>query len=601
VIATRATRGVLLAVAVALCGPVQIAFAQTAVFTGAGANASIGGGGSRTVLQIGGRYFVFFDNGSEVLYATSASGVVFSAPQSASGAPANLGFSVARRNANTLGLVWGSSGGGGYQLWYREATVSGTTLTFGAATQVSTDAVDLRGYLPTLLYSSANTPFIAAVEFNRPYVPGTEAGCGATARHRIMNYWFDGAAWQWHGYCNDFQPQMTPASAALARSGANMIVSGIIETEVVSKIMNEGTELGEPWNLVTAENALVGQLSAAQSVTTATDVHYVFPNGAGTVGYGRQDGTNTILTSMALDITPLGTGTSPVISRPDTATGCYSMAYASGNGIARRRFTGTIATLGAETTILTTTGTPTNVSAELETGGPPAMVWQVGNTIYFGLPTDNPPPTLDATPTSAPADGATTVAITGGVLRDTCGSPVAAGTLVTVATTAGTITDADADGGSDGTQVAAAAGGAVSFTVRAPSTPAIALVSANLVNGGPVATVSVNFGDVPLVCGVAGTACEIPGDMCMTGICDELDVCVPGQPLDCDDQLDCTIDSCDATLGCVNMAQPDCGANWEQLGVRGGGCACNTQGDWTGAALLHVFALGFIVRRRRQR
>ncbi len=589
------------AVAVVVGAPERVAHAQTVVYSGAGANASIGGGGARPVWQIGGTYFVFFDNGSEVVYATSVDGTSFSAPQSASGAPANQGFSVARRDASTLGLVWGSSGATGYQLWYREATISGTTLTFGAATQVAADPVETRGYLPTLLYSVIGTPFIAALEFGRGYV-GAETGCGNSQRHRMNHYRFDGTAWQWQTYCYDFQTAMTPASIAMARSGANMIPSALVETELNSKIVNEATELGEPWNITPVAKTISGQLSAVQSATTDTDVHYVFPNGTGTIGYARQDGTLTSLSANALDPTPIGNGTFPVLSRPDSATGCYSIAHASGNGIARRRFSGSIASLAPETTLFTTTGPPTNLSAELETGGSPAMVWQVGTTIYFGLPADNPPPTLTATPTSAPADGAAQVAITGGVLRDTCGTPVAAGTLVTVATTAGTITDADADAGAAGTQVAASAGGAVSVTVQAPSAAAIALVSAHLASGGPVATTSVTFGDPPAGCAAspAGTPCVPPDDMCTMGTCDGAGSCLAGLPRDCDDQVECTIDSCDSTLGCVNMPV-DCGPTWGQLGVRGGGCACDIPGGrgLAGTALLQLLALCAIVRRRR--
>ena len=120
----RGPRQALLLVAVAALGMGRV-HAQTRVFSGAGRASA--GSGTRSVLFVDGTYFVFFDSGSEVVYATSLDGTSFSAPRSASGAPANLGFSVARRNASTLGLVWGSSGGGGYELWYREATVAGAT------------------------------------------------------------------------------------------------------------------------------------------------------------------------------------------------------------------------------------------------------------------------------------------------------------------------------------------------------------------------------------------------------------------------------------------------------------------------------------------
>jgi hypothetical protein len=400
---------------------------------------------------------------------------------------------------------------------------------------------------------------------------------------------------------------MSPASIALARAGDRMIASGIVETEVQTKIINEATELGEPWNLVPAvTNTIVGQLSAAQSVTTATDVHYVYPNGAGTLGYMRQDGTNLSLGANGLDVTPIGSGTFPVIARPDRAAGCYSIGYASGNSIMRRRFTGSVGTLAPATTLFTTGSAPTRLSVQLESGGPPAMVWQEGTSIYFGLPADNPPPTLAATPSTTPADGVTQVAIAGGVLRDTCGTPVAAGTLVTVATTAGSIVESDADGSIEGTQLAAAAGGTVSFTVLAPSAAAVALVSARLTTDGPVATTSVTFTDPATSSDctglVVGTPCVTPADLCVAGACDGAGTCVAAEPRDCDDLVTCTIDSCDPQVGCLNTPV-DCGPHWDELGVRGGGCGCSVRGgrDLAGTLLVQLVIVNLMTRRRRRR
>ena len=41
-------------------------------------------------------------------------------------------------------------------------------------------------------------------------------------------------------------------------------------------------------------------------------------------------------------------------------------------------------------------------------------------------------------------------------------------------------------------------------------------------------------------------------------------VCMPGEPLDCDDEWACTTDSCDPELGCVNEFThgPGCWDNW---------------------------------------
>ena len=50
----------------------------------------------------------------------------------------------------------------------------------------------------------------------------------------------------------------------------------------------------------------------------------------------------------------------------------------------------------------------------------------------------------------------------------------------------------------------------------------------------------------------------VDNDVCNgTEICDLLVGCQPGLPLDCDDQVDCTVDSCDAELGCIHT--PDDG------------------------------------------
>lgn len=723
----RATLGVL--VMGAVLATAGAARGQTLVYSGAGAKASPGGG-TRSVLHIGGEFFVFFDDGSQVVYATSADGASFSAPQSASGAPADFGFSVARRDAGTLGLVWGSSGAGGYQLWYREAAISGATLTFGAATLVASSATDVRGYLPTLLYSAIGTPFIAAIEYNRAYVPGSEGGCGPTARYRMVHYRFDGAMWQWQSYCNNFQTLLQPSSVALARSGANMIPSALVASSLASKVVNEATELGEPWNMVpSVSNTISGQLSAVQSLTTVTDVHYVYPDGAGTVGYARQDGTLVVLSANALDVTPVGAGSWPVIARPTDAAGCYTIAYVSGNSIRRRRFSGAIASLSTETTLFTTGAAPTNLSAELESGAPPALVWQVGSEIWFGLPADGAPPALTATPPSALADGVSLVGITGGTFRDTCGTVVPAGALVTVATTLGTIVEADADAGTAGIQVPADGAGNVSFTVRAPGAAGSAVVSAQLATGGLVATVVVPFtlvgdggvctsdagcasghcspafddelvsycttavcpgcwGGTPSgscmlanvgidpgdtcaagasvtcqagtcdglgACAVApsGTACANPVDMCtMDDACDGAGTCVPGPARVCDDLQACTTDSCDPLLGCV-FTPIDCpdagpvdagpvdagpvdggmpgadaapgpeaglpgndaggsgadagGTDWNDFGVRGGGCGCHAGGGrgavraQTGAALLLVLLLPLSVIRFRRR
>jgi hypothetical protein len=469
---------------------------QTLVFSGPGAQASPGGG-SRSVVFAGGVYFVFFDDGGGVAYATSADGSSFSARQTASGPPlADLGFSVARKNAGTLGLVWGHSDVSGYQLRYREATIAGTTLGFGSPTLVSSSATDLRGYMPALAYSAAGTPFIAAVEYNRPYT-GPIGGCASQGVFRAVPYRFNGTGWDVTGYCNNFQRMIDPSSVALAPSGANMILSAVIQVDFSTAILNETSELAEPWHIVpSVDNTISAQLSSVQSVTTPTDVHHVYRNTGGVIAYARQDGTLMNPNDAAVDLTVISPGgANPVLSRPSSAAGCYTTFYVSGSTIRQRRFAGSIANLGAESTLFTTSAPPTNLSAELTAGSAPALVWQVGNEIYFALapPASVAMPTLTAMPASAPADGSSMVSLAAGTFWDSCGTTVPAGAMVTVATTLGTIASADADPAQPGVQIAADAAGSVSFALRAPTSPGDATVTAALATGAPVASVAVRF------------------------------------------------------------------------------------------------------------
>src|SRR5205085_3745641 len=55
---------------------------------------------------------------------------------------------------------------------------------------------------------------------------------------------------------------------------------------------------------------------------------------------------------------------------------------------------------------------------------------------------------------------------------------------------------------------------------------------------------------IPLVCD--------DGDVC-NGLetCDSLTGCQPGTPLDCDDAIGCTADTCDPLGGCGNTPEPD--------------------------------------------
>jgi MYXO-CTERM domain-containing protein len=201
-----------------------------------------------------------------------------------------------------------------------------------------------------------------------------------------------------------------------------------------------------------------------------------------------------VKSAMLLDVTTVSAAASdPAMARPIAAAGCYTMAYFAGGVIHGRRFSGAIGAVTADVTLVTPAGAPSNLSVELESAAPPALVWQVGSTIYLGWAMDSARPTAAATPTVGRSDGASTIAVVAGPYRDSCGVPVAAGTMVTVVTTLGSIADADADAGTPGVQVAAGAGGMVAFTVRAPSSPGMARVTAFLAAGGPMASVDVPF------------------------------------------------------------------------------------------------------------
>ena len=79
-------------------------------------------------------------------------------------------------------------------------------------------------------------------------------------------------------------------------------------------------------------------------------------------------------------------GTWPNISHPKSLTsGCYSIHYAVGDSLRRVTFKGSIAARSAETTLATVTGFAGGLSAEVDAELAPGLVWQQGNSIYFGL------------------------------------------------------------------------------------------------------------------------------------------------------------------------------------------------------------------------
>jgi MYXO-CTERM domain-containing protein len=581
---------------VLVCATFGLAQAQTVVFSGASAQASPGGG-THSALLVDGQVVVFFNDGNRIVYVSSPDGVTFSAPTPASDSPASLGFSVARRG-NMLGLVWAYHDATGYSLWYREAIISAGTLAFGPSTLVSSHATDTRGYLATLSYSATGTPYIAALEYGQSYTGPIGPGCGSTTRYRPIHYTFQGS-WQMRGYCNNFDTILDPNSISVAASGSNMIIASSIDANLSTAIVSHSAELGEPWHMVPAvEHVLAAQLSSVQSVTVATDVQMLYRDGAGTVSCGSQDGTSVGLNDLLLDVTVLNsTGRNPALSSPATATGCYVAAYTVGNNILRRSFKGTIASISPETTAFTTATTSSSLSIEVGADSP-ALVWQEGTDIKLGFLSGGPPPLLSAVPMTAPADGASKIQVSSTPFRDACGDPIAAGTLVTVTVSAGSIMNADASAAFPGIQVAADASGQIAVTLLAPTTSSPALVAAMPVTGGTNASIQVMFGTaIPVGCG-DGILDTAGGEQCDTGGVDT------------------------ATCNAMNCQSPTCGDGYVNAAASedceagtycdtttctfnfslGGGCAgCTARGTTGGApmATLMLVVFAFALRRRR--
>jgi len=106
---------------------------------------------------------------------------------------------------------------------------------------------------------------------------------------------------------------------------------------------------------------------------------------------------------------------------------------------------------------------------------------------------------LSASPTAIPADGSSTSTITSSVIKDADGNAVAQGTLITVSTSLGTITTADASALYTGIQVAADANGRISFTLRAPSSGGTAYISAASVGGSATGSTTVQITNLRIV------------------------------------------------------------------------------------------------------
>jgi hypothetical protein len=114
---------------------------------------------------------------------------------------------------------------------------------------------------------------------------------------------------------------------------------------------------------------------------------------------------------------------------------------------------------------------------------------------------DAPGPSGSIALTAAPPNGvianpANTVTVTSGVILDQDSNVVNDGTLITVATTLGTITTADADGGVAGVQVPTS-GGTISFSVQAPTQSGTASITAGSVQGSAFGELLYNFTPAP--------------------------------------------------------------------------------------------------------
>jgi hypothetical protein len=436
--------------------------------------------------------------------------VSFSAPQAAStgaGAAAGYGFSVARFG-NRVGVTWGASVGGNSTLWYREAT-AGPTLAFGPAVQVATSA-SLRGYKPTLIFSSSGVPYIGSEGFGVPYT-GPRTGCNNVNRNRINVDYFDGTSWVPQSYCYNFNTNADPYMGSIATTGPNVLVGGMQTGLLTTSIVDGGSELAEPWSLM--DDIAFGGFSSVQSVTTVTDVHHVYTNINGGIGYARQDGLDWSDGNPArgLDATAVSaTGGFPGISKPTADAGAYVITWTEGTAIRQSIFSGAITSLKPAATVVTAAGPVTAMTLELEYSVAPALTWQVGNSIYFGIATTASRPVLVATPPSAPADNSSAITVTASSFRDVQGNLLPDGSLVTVATTGGNIGTADADPVAVGIQVASS-GGQLTFSVSA-KVPGSFTASAMAAAGGPSGSTTILF------TALNGALCTAPA-MCTSGNC----------------------------------------------------------------------------------
>ena len=87
-----------------------------------------------------------------------------------------------------------------------------------------------------------------------------------------------------------------------------------------------------------------------------------------------------------------------------------------------------------------------------------------------------------------------------------------------------------------------------------------------------------------------GVPC-LDSDVCNGDEVCQVGICVPSTPLDCDDGLVCTADSCDEVLGCAHDVIPGCGS----------GTVLPTSSNWGLALLMLVIVMtGALIADRKR-
>jgi MYXO-CTERM domain-containing protein len=485
-----------------------------------GAGTASLGGGTRSTMFANGRYWVFYDNGSGVVYTSTTDGINFAAPLAASTTPQTDGFTTAVNPTNgKVGVAWSNQAPAGtWTFYYREGTFGAGTITFSAPGIVSQSA-NIRGRKPALTYFNGQP---ALADFESGYAPGQGCGKQLTDIHPV-GWVYSGTTWVASVECSHVNPPESRTASAAASVGTNVLVArNLFGSTGIQVLSPAGAQLYNNTNLGTTVGFnLDGQLSVAQELKTVnTDVHTVYQDQKNVIGYGYVDGINFSGNARLVAQTNLAAvGAWPTLSRMN-GQDCFTVAYTDGaTAIHRTGFTGTARggnfVQTPDAVVFTGASTLANLSSELDSAYMPAMVWQDGPNVYFGwAPGGATPVSLSTSPAAPPADGATLVTVTSTAFTDACGNTLPAGTHVTISATAGTITSADVDAATPGIQVALGAGGVLQFTVKAAAVAGTATLAGMLTSGGGGVIGSVTFGSaLPL-----GAQCTLSAQ-CASGHC----------------------------------------------------------------------------------